>query len=231
MMDLQTLRRRVLRIKAEPMTSKSSKPARAGKAPTRGQLTCEQIGAMFEAVQKLGWGRDGHAMHAIQGVVDSLAGHNWHDATDAAARVADGELPVTASQVAELVVDLRGELDAKHLQVLKRAGALIARAEKARAAEQAVPAPMSRAERDAEREADMIVVAQMELARKRAGFSDGELVCRLDLYLKSVRLRPLLQEVLERRLQMIEEVFKTESVLEQRRRAGRAGVWQPGSDF
>jgi hypothetical protein len=89
---------------------------------------------------------------------------------------------------------------------------------------------MSRAERDAEREADMIVIAQLELARKRAGFSDGELAYRLDRYLKSVRLRPLLQDALERRLQMLAEVFKVESALEQRRRAGRGGTYQPGSN-
>lgn len=227
MMNLQTLRR-ALRIEAAPMNPKPTtapKPAKAGKSKS---LTCGQIGTMFEAMGGLGWDRDGHAMRLIQGVVDSLTGHEWHD--DAPVRIADGELPVTATQVAELVVDLRGELDAKHLQVLKRAGELIGHAEKTRAAEQAAVAPpVTRAERDAEREADMVVVAQMELARKRAGHADGELAYRLERYLKSVRLRPLLQEALEQRLEMIEQVFKVESQLEMRRRAGRAGVWQPGS--
>lgn len=143
-------------------------------------LTCAQLGTAIAAAEATGLYRAGPAMLALNGLFDALTSDASRDSDPVS--VPDGPLPVSSAQVDQALEEAReAGLDAKTLGVLKKAGALLARAEEAQEAQRscAGSAPLPRVEFEAFVKAVAIAIDNLERARDRAGYQDGRLNYRL----------------------------------------------------
>lgn len=145
-------------------------------------ITCAQLGAAIEAAEAAGLDRDGPTMHTLDALIDALTLHATRDSD--AARVTDGDLPVTVEQLDEAIAELRDpevRLSRRHIKSLQSARDLLAHEAARRATAEAAEGGgvVTRAEFSAWARAVAFALSDCEAAVRRAGFPDGNMRHRL----------------------------------------------------
>jgi hypothetical protein len=186
------------------------------------QLTCAQLGAALEAAEAAGLDRDGPTMHTLDALIDALTLHTTRDSD--AARVTDGDLPVTVEQVDEAIAELRDpevSLSRRHIKSLQSARDLLAHeAARCATAEAAVGAGVvTRAEFAAWARAVAFALSDCEAAVRRAGFPDGNMRHRL-----RERVGTRGSGAIGELVKLLEDIRERDGIASRKRAQGRARV-------
>lgn len=140
---------------------------------TTAPLTCEQLyvalEAALQAAEDAGFERDGPVTRALNALADVLTSHAKLESEPAL--VPEGDLPVTAGQVDEALLELSACVAGKPLRVLRQARDLLARAEEERAA--APPQYVTREELDARDRAIAVLLHEQTCALQLPPGSKG----------------------------------------------------------
>lgn len=186
------------------------------------QLTCAQLGAALEAAEAAGLDRDGPTMHTLDAIIDALTLHTTRDSD--AARVTDGDLPVTVEQVDEAIAELRDpevSLSRRHIKSLQSARDLLAHEAARRATAEAAEGAgaVSRAEFAAWAKAVAFALNDMQAAQGRLGFADGDFRTRL-----RARLASAGAAAIEPLLELLDDIRERDGIASRKRAQGRARV-------
>lgn len=193
----------------------------------RPSLTAGQLGAALEAAHGLDLYRDGATMRTLAALFDVLVDDEQADSDPV--RVADGELPITVTQIDDAINALReAGLGRAHVASIKQAHDLLAGAETERAAAAAAAGgrPATKGELDALVNAIGVAFAAAELASQNPGRADASIGYQL-AHSVTTGMSPPTRSALDQLMKAFDRALEGRRNAEQAEPRSRK-VWQPG---